>query len=73
MNMEISVYEYERGGKCVYMFRCTYVGIREMKMQMKKEFRHMGRVMHISIGTVTQVSIKFVQKEERKIKRWSGI
>ena len=33
----------------------------------------MGRVIHILIGTVTQVSIKFVQKEERKIKRWSGI
>ena len=66
MNMEISVYEYGRGGKCVYMLRCTYAGIREMKMQMKKEFRHMGRVLHISIGTVTEVSIKFVEKEERK-------
>ena len=73
MNMAISVYEYEKGRKSVYMLRFAHTGIREMKMQMKKEFRHMGRVMHISIGTVTQVSIKFVQKEERKIKRWSGI
>ena len=50
MNMEISVYEYGRGGRCVYMFKCTYAGIREMKIQMKKEFRHMSRVMRTSIG-----------------------
>jgi len=50
------------------MFRCTYAGIREMKMQMKKEFRHMSRVMLTSIGTVTEVSIKCVEKEERKQK-----
>jgi len=38
MNMAINVYEYGNGGKCVYMFRHTYTGIREMKMQMEKEF-----------------------------------
>ena len=32
MNMAISVYGYGRGGKCVYMFIYTYVGIREMKV-----------------------------------------
>jgi len=52
----------------MYMFRHTYAGIREMKMQMGKEFRHMSRVMRTSIGTVTKVSIKFVEKEERKQK-----
>ena len=68
MNMEISVYEYGREGKCIYMFRFTYAGIREMKMQMKKEFRHMSRVMRTSVGTVTEVSIEFVEKKERKQK-----
>jgi len=53
MNMKINVYEYARGGKCVYMFRHTYAGIREMKMQMEKEFRHIRRVERTSIGTVT--------------------
>jgi len=66
MKMAINVYEYGRGGKCVYMFRYTYAGIREREMQMEKESRHMSRVMRTSIGTVTQVSIKFVEKEERK-------
>jgi len=38
MNMVINVYEYEREGKCVYMFRHTYAlaGIKEMKMKMEK-------------------------------------
>ena len=30
--MAIDVYEYGRGGKCVYMFTDTYAGFREMKM-----------------------------------------
>jgi len=68
MKMKISVYEDGRGGKCAYLFRCTYAGIREMKMQMNKEFRHIARVVRTSIGTVTEVSIKFVEKEERKQK-----
>jgi len=45
MHMAISVYEYGRGGKCVYMLKYTYAGIREMKMQMEKEDRHIRRVM----------------------------
>jgi len=55
MNMAISVYKYEKGRKSVYMLRFTYAGIREMKMQMKKEFWHMIRVKRTSIGTVTEV------------------
>jgi len=47
MNMAISVYEYGRGGKCVYMVRYTYAGIREMKMQIEKEDRHRSWVMCI--------------------------
>ena len=31
-------------------------------MQMEKEDRHVGRVVRTLIGTVTQVSIKFVEK-----------
>jgi len=68
MNMAIIVYEYGRGGKCVYMFRYTYTGIRKMKMQIKKDNRHMSRVMRTALGTVTQVSIKFVEKAETKQK-----
>jgi len=52
MNMAINVYEYWRVGKCVYIFRNTYAGIREMKMQMEREDRHMSRVMRTSLGTV---------------------
>ena len=53
MNMAINKYGYGIGGKCTYMFRHTYAGIREMKMQMEKEFRHIRRVNRTSIGTVT--------------------
>jgi hypothetical protein len=53
MNIAINVYEYGSGGTCSYMFRYTYAGIREMKMQVEKESRHMSRVMRASICTVT--------------------
>jgi len=53
MNMAINVYQYGRGGKYAYMFRYTYAGMRDMKMQMETEDRHMSRVMRTSIGTVT--------------------
>jgi len=33
-----------------------------------KESRHMSRVMRTSIGTVTEVSINLIEKEERKQK-----
>jgi len=68
MNLAINVYEYGREGKCVYMFRHTHAGIREMKINLKKEIRHMSRVMLASIGTVTEVSIKFVEKEKENKK-----
>jgi len=68
MNMAISQYGYGRGGKCVHMFRHTYTEIREMKMKMEKESRHVSRVMRTSIGTVTKVFIIFAEKEERKQK-----
>jgi len=46
-------------------------------MQMGKKdrhmVRHMGRVMRTSIGTVTKVSIKFVEKESRNPKKWLWI
>ena len=37
-DMTINVYEYGRGEKCVYMFRHTYAGGREMKMKVEKIF-----------------------------------
>jgi len=45
MNMAINVYEYRRGGKCIYLVRYTYAGTREMKMQIEKENRHRSWVM----------------------------
>jgi len=53
MNMAISVYGYGRGGKCVYMFRHAYEGIREIQMKVEREFRHIRRDVRPSIGTVT--------------------
>ena len=44
-----------------------------MKMQKEKEDRHMSKVMSTSIGTVTQVSIKIVEKEGRKKKTFINI
>jgi hypothetical protein len=32
MNIAINVYEYGRGGKCAYMFRYKYAGVRGMKV-----------------------------------------
>ena len=46
--LAICVYEYGRGGKCVYMFRYTYAGIRIINMQVDKEDKHMSRVMRIT-------------------------
>jgi len=48
MNMAINVYEYGRGGKCVYMFRYTYAGIRIIMIQIKKRNRHCSRVIRTS-------------------------
>ena len=67
MNVAINVYEYGRGGKCSYMFRYAYAGIREMKKKMKMESRHMCRVIRTSIGTVTLVLLD-LRKRKRKQK-----
>ena len=48
MKRAINVYEYGRGGKCVYMFRYTFAGIRIINIQIEKEDRHMSRVMRIT-------------------------
>jgi len=48
MKMAINVYEYEKGGKCAYMFRDTYAGIRIKNMQIEKEDRHMSRFVRIT-------------------------
>ena len=53
MKMAVSVYDYGRGWKCIYMFRYTEGGSRERKMQMEKKDWHKVRVMRTSIGTVT--------------------
>jgi len=45
MNTGRNVYEYGSGGKCVHKFRHKYAGIREVKMQLGKEFRHIRRFM----------------------------
>ena len=59
-------------GNAYTCLRCTYAGIRETKMQMEKEDRHMSRVVCTSIGTVTYMYIQFVGKEERKQKGGLG-
>jgi len=53
MNMAIHVYEYGRGGKCVYKLTHTYALITKKEMQKEKEKRQMNKVTHTSIGTVT--------------------
>ena len=50
------VTQYRIGGKCVYMFRFTYAGIKEMRIQLEKESRYMSMVVCSSLGTVTMVS-----------------
>ena len=48
MKMAINVDENGTGGRCVYMFRYTYAGIRIINMEVEKEDRHMRRVMRIT-------------------------
>jgi len=40
-------------GNAYTCLRCTYAGIRETKMQMEKESKHISRVMRTSKSTVT--------------------
>jgi len=39
-------------GKCEYMLSYIYAGVREMKIQIEKESRHMSRVIRTSTSTV---------------------
>ena len=48
MNMAANVYKYGRGGKCVYIFRYTYAGMRMIITKIKKRNRHFSRVMRTS-------------------------
>ena len=48
MKTAINVDENGTGGRCVYMFRYTYAGIRIPNIQIEKEVRHMSRVMRIT-------------------------
>ena len=43
----------EEKGECEYMLSYIYAGVREMKIHLEKESRHMSRVMRTSIGTET--------------------
>ena len=51
--MAINVYEYGRGGKCVYKLTYTYVWITQMEMQKEAEDKNMSKDMNTSLGTVT--------------------
>jgi len=48
MNMATNVYKYGREGKCVYIFKYTYAGMRIIMIQMKKRNRHLSRVIRTS-------------------------
>jgi len=62
MKMAIDVYEYGRGGKCVYKFSYTYAGFRIINMQIEKVDRHMSRVPHERLGSRTCVTGVNAQK-----------
>jgi len=64
----MNVYEYGRGGKCVYMFIHTYAGIRIINIRIEKEDRHMSRVMRITRSPCQKKCIEFAGKEEREQK-----
>jgi len=51
--MAINVYEYGRGGQCVYKLTYTYALTTKMEMQKEAEDKDMSKVMRTSIGTVT--------------------
>jgi len=66
MTMAINCFEYGTGGRCVYVYRYTYAGIRIIDIQMEKEDRHMGRVIHIT--RTPKRCIEFAGKEDREQK-----
>jgi len=64
MKRAINVYEYGRGGKCVYMFRYTFAGIRIINIQIEKEDRHMSRAMRITRA----LCLRYVLNSQKKKK-----
>jgi len=46
--MAMNVYQYGRGGKCVWLFIYTHAGIRVIDMQIEKEDKHISSVMFIT-------------------------
>ena len=54
-----------RGGKCVYMFRYTYAGIRIINMQIEKEDRHMSRVMRITRASCQRYVLNSQEKKKK--------
>jgi len=68
MKMVIDVYEYGRGGKCVYMFTYTYAGVRTTSMQIEKEDRHMSRVMRITRALCQRYVLNSQEKNKKNKK-----
>ena len=64
-----NVYEYGRGGKCVYMFKYTFAGIRIINIQIEKEDKHMSRVMRITRALCLRyvLSSKEKKKENKEV------
>jgi len=70
MKLVIDVYEYGRGGKCVYIFKYTYAAIRIISMQIVKKDRHMSRVMRITEHHAKDM-YSICRKRRERTKRWS--
>jgi len=68
MKMAINVNEYGTGGRCVYMFKYTYAGIRIVNTQIGKEDRHISRVIHITRAQC-QSYISNSQEKKKKYKK----
>jgi len=68
MKMAINVNEYGTGGKCVYILRYTYAGLRMINMQIEKEDRHMSRVMRITRAPC-QIYVSNSQEKKKENKK----
>jgi len=64
MNMAINVYEYGREGKCVFLFRYTYAGIRIINIHIEKEDRHMSRGMRITRAPCQRYVLNLQEKNK---------
>jgi len=63
MKMAINVNEYGTGGRCVYIFRYTYAGIRLVNIPIEKEDRHMSRVMRITRAPCQRYVLNWKEKK----------